>query len=597
MSRPATILPPPKSLAVSFTSQPKQGPVTYAEHLQQVAKITAPAPTLRMLRHGEYLVYPTSSQLAISSPFGKPSRLHSYTAEPTFSTVVVFLLKSNFLTEAMMVTLFEAYPLVYHLYKMMHYTAGIDFSCLREPNRFHATQQFIPLTRITQMMALAMHYNFDVPSMIRFLSGNYTRNHLDVPQIIDRLQSFGVPPDIVADVQRIYTLGSPSAFNVFDTAENIMKYRLYGNHSSITQHLDAVLAAISKEERYSYSIPLPKWMFVFFHNVHCNPQGIITLPGKNPRTISDGSFRPDADAISVNQMHGNEDEPELVYGRAFLHHLIGIYNHRITYADDVIYLFDDDVAAAFRLPKCHPDVAGAFCHIVCGLLLLSAGQTFGSNFSPHNFEPLARARQHVAEALATVEHSHLIAKHHEFINRVVVENPYPPNRRIARVQADALNPGSTKLVRYNMYVDDNLYAATLPFIHLAMAASIESNYIVFGAPDASTRRDTINDEKFYSTTCSPVRRQLGLIVDTTDMMVRIPSDKIDGIRTATEHFHDRRRCYTLRQGASLVGSIGHVASVCPWIRHLSILLRLSVYDGVRINQQTTHQLPFYKSMV
>ena len=485
----------------------------------------------------------------------------------------------------------------YHLYYMVQKTTRVDFTPLQQPNLAFRSQLFIPPTRIFQMLALAIHYNFHIPSMIRFLGGNYTRNHLDVTQIRRDLERFHVPFDIIKDVVRIYTFGSPASFRYHESFENAEKFRRYGNHSSITQHLPSVLSALNKEELHSYCLPLPMWVYRFFQDVHCNPQGLIVIPGKNPRTISDSSFQPDADAVPVNHMHSNRDEPDLVYGSAFMRHLVSVYNQRITYVDDVIFLMDDDVAAAFRLPKYHPDIAGAFCHIVCGLLLISVGQTFGSNFSPHNFEPLARARQHVAEALSCDQYRALTDTHHELIDKVIMEDPYPSDHPKARAKRDLLNQGAPSYIRHNMYVDDNLYAATREYIALAIAASIESNYIVFGRPDNSSRRDTINDEKFYSTKCSPVRRQLGLIVDSTELMVRIPDDKLDAIRVAIEGFHGARRRFTLREGASLVGSLGHIACSCPWIRHLSILLRRSVHDIVRDNTATVHQMPHYLEMV
>jgi len=232
----------------------------------------------------------------------------------------------------------------------------IDFSPLRSPTKGFELQKYIPTTKRFLMLALALHYDLDIPSMIRYLSGNYTKSHVDVPSIISTLRHFDVPPSIIHDVHRIYVQGSPSSFLFHETLDNFQRFRRYGNHSTVMSHIPLLLQALNKEDKYSYTIPLPQWLVDFIPHIHVNPQVNIVNPSKAPRIISDGTFVPDPVAISVNMMYANPDELALVYVDAFLRHLISIWNQHVTYPDDVILLFDDDVAAAFRLLKYHPDI-------------------------------------------------------------------------------------------------------------------------------------------------------------------------------------------------------------------------------------------------
>ena len=47
-------------------------------------------------------------------------------------------------------------------------------------------------------------------------------------------------------------------------------------------------------------------------------------------------------------MIDKKNEPELVYGHAFDHYLVEVWNQRITYPNKDIYAFDDDVKGSFR---------------------------------------------------------------------------------------------------------------------------------------------------------------------------------------------------------------------------------------------------------
>ena len=178
-----------------------------------------------------------------------------------------------------------------------------------------------------------------------------------------------------------------------------MDFFRYGNHSSILKDPDKTMKAMNKEDKNQYLITLPSWLARFIRHLHLTPQGLLWKPGKNDRLIWDGSFITNWQAISINMMLTNHTEPEIIYGSNFERHLESIWNLRITYPKSDILLFDDDVKGAFRHCKYHPDVASAFAFIIEQFLFVPLGGTFGSITSPPNFEPIARARDHLAHFL------------------------------------------------------------------------------------------------------------------------------------------------------------------------------------------------------
>ena len=107
-------------------------------------------------------------------------------------------------------------------------------------------------------------------------------------------------------------------------------------------------------------------------------------------------------------------EPKVMYGDAFQRHIDRTWNSRINFPNKELYLFDDDIKGAFRHPKYHPDVAGAFSFVVSKYLMFFLGQTFGSTVSSQNWEPLARIRTHLVAAFSPLRD--LLSKYDTLIN-------------------------------------------------------------------------------------------------------------------------------------------------------------------------------------
>jgi hypothetical protein len=122
-------------------------------------------------------------------------------------------------------------------------------------------------------------------------------------------------------------------------------------------------------------------------------------------------------------------------------------------------------------------------------LIMNTGLTFGDNTSPSNWEPIARARQQLAQHLW---HQHdIIERGRKYLPEITFEPPATPTERaqFTRAIQDSLNPGvidtNGKRIspRYNHHVDDNMYGDISENMERTAAASIVSLYEIAGYPD------------------------------------------------------------------------------------------------------------------
>jgi hypothetical protein len=68
-------------------------------------------------------------------------------------------------------------------------------------------------TNQSLVTACFLHFNFDTPSVVRCIGGQHIAAHRDVPAIMKELRCAGVDPAVLADLERIYTVGSPALCN------------------------------------------------------------------------------------------------------------------------------------------------------------------------------------------------------------------------------------------------------------------------------------------------------------------------------------------------------------------------------------------------
>ena len=444
-----------------------------------------------------YGKYPTASTLT-SGVFGRPSKNHSFTTDVVFDHIIIFLLKSALLDSHTLQTLLQVHPLYSHLYISISRFKTLDFRPLSCPNRDYASQKTIPFIKRMRFLACILHYNFHAGSVFRFLKNNHTNAHINSKKLYNELTGI-VPPHINKYLYRALNTGAPSKINAHSSRKNFLDYLKYGNHKSIDINSPLVAKALNKEDKYDFVMHFPAWIARFVHNLHLSPEGILIKPNKNDRIVFDASFKIHYNSHSLNTSWTHPwEEPPIHYGTALLRHLTRIWNLRITYADDEILLWDDDVAGAFRLIKYNPEIAQAFSAIVHNTLWIPTGQVFGGNTSAQNFEGLARARELLAEHLSSPKHAHLQIKHAKLLQLIRFSNPHNKNTLFTPATPDSKNKGVLNKngehtnTKHNMFVDDNVIAEIPSKMHQAQAASAESLFRIAGFPNETMRRSPLS---------------------------------------------------------------------------------------------------------
>jgi hypothetical protein len=567
----------------SRTSIPPAQTSSYAEFLRQT------------IEKGKLLLHNKSS-------FGGATKHLTFTRDPDFFNILIHVLNSQFLSKpslaSISATCLGCNQFIKTYIDFQQHPR--DISVLHHPTvpRHQLGEAFIQL---------AFGANLEIPLMLSCLRGEYSGDYRDINKIISTLANHGCPAGLISDISRVFTVGAPATFQARSTKSNFYSFLNYGNHSSARDFKPTLSSSIQKEIDRAYTVPLPSWLAPFIPNIHISPLGLLEKAGKKPRLIIDHSYQPQDNqltlpsSISVNQMHGVTSETPLEYGTTFMRHLIRLYNLRISHPKDTIYLFDDDISAAFRHVKYNLFVAGAFSSIANQTLLIPCAQTFGSNTSPSNYETLALCRSFLAEKLSSEMHSNLIDLHKAYLELVrwADDKETSSNRIIATCVRDFLNKGvlvdghPVNTPQYP-FVDDSLYADLKKRILQAIAASIEACFIIFGARDDSLRPCPLSLEKFIETKCSPVRQQLGIIINTNTMCICIPQSKLAILeQLISTTLHQHRKQITVLEGATLLGNMDHIASYIPWFRHTYLTMRSSFNTAISHLKRAVEQSDDY----
>lgn len=228
---------------------------------------------------------------AARNVFGAPSLKHSFHREPDFYNISIFLLKGTWLDYGSFANVLKASPLIATLWVALVDLVDVPFQNLCKPDLHYKSHKSIPQDRVDWFTACAFFYNFDMPSVIRFVGGNYTASYRDVSTIIQQLKECGNCDDhLLQEIQRVFTVGCPPEFVAESSQTNFLTYLNYGNHSSAEKNSSKLLKAMVKEASRHYIMPFPDWFARFAPNVHLTPQGLLQKPGKNDRPIWDGSF-------------------------------------------------------------------------------------------------------------------------------------------------------------------------------------------------------------------------------------------------------------------------------------------------------------------
>ena len=103
---------------------------------------------------------------------------------------------------------------------------------------------------------------------------------------------------------------------------------------------------MNKEEKNSHVLPFKLWVVYFSPHCRATPQGIREKHGKF-RVIFDSLTQTSPDKVVLYHETTTDLEAEIHFGQAKLKFFINIYNWRVSYPMETIYLALADITACF----------------------------------------------------------------------------------------------------------------------------------------------------------------------------------------------------------------------------------------------------------
>jgi hypothetical protein len=343
---------------------------------------------------------PNNIKLMVDQPFGKDNLNQCFYLQKTGKQALFLILTSGYLTNTAKKKLERAFPPARQLSQIMRKYQEVDFRTLQGFQAGWEKQKELPLAQRDMATACLLHFKLSLPAMVRWIGGPHVAAHRDNKTIFERIKKTCKDADY-QQLVRIFTHGSPTYINAECLQPNYEASRKYGNHSSINNNPAMVHKTLNKQVARGAAIMLDPSLFDFCENMKQTPQGILGIDHlyKKPRVVCDSSHRPEPWCESINDWTNKQNEPGLEFAQSFEQTLIWIWNLRITYPKNEIYVCDDDASNAFKQVKYPPNLAGLHCYVVDGTLYAETEQTFGDCTSPSNWEPIALCRSQHAQAL------------------------------------------------------------------------------------------------------------------------------------------------------------------------------------------------------
>lgn len=444
------------------------------------------------------------------------------------------------------------------------------------------------------MSCALIRFNFVYADLIRWLAGEYTNAHRDwssVFQLADQIAKVptpvGSPPIDIERAIHISTSGAPIAGLYECSFADLARREKYDNHAPLRQVTDAVRKKFEKEERLSYQIALPRFLWAFIYGLFISPiTFVVRRPGEEGRICPDPSnpihnedtgaanaYIPDAGAP------GAEDEnPPVFYGSAFTRLLIWIYNLRVARPNVEILAHVDDISAAYHRILYHPMMGVVFAQVFAEFLMLPIGLIFGAKSSPSWYMLPAEIRAHYA---ALGDFGNLTS---ELANELNLPPPLTPKQqaKLTKADADSKNPGNPQSAApflHSSFVDDTATAAWPEKIRQAVNQSVLSAYVVFGFPGEDRRPSPLNPDK-WDQSVAAVFKYLGFIIDTRIMVVIWPIEKRVQLAKLLDDTWLNPSVSTVnpKEASQLLGLVRHGGLVCPLGIYLSLRLQFELND-------------------
>jgi hypothetical protein len=130
--------------------------------------------------------------------------------------------------------------------------------------------------------------------------------------------------------------------------------------------------------------------------------------------------------------------------------------------------------------------------------------------------------------------------------------------------------GIEKDLPVQIYVDDALLLGHSKWqILMKLAALIEAIFGIMVEPDTMVRQCPLAMDKWEEMVIGPVQKMLGLVIDTCQLTVSIPSNYVNELLLLLNNtWYCGRKQFTVSEAQKLTGKLGHLTEGTTWIFHL-----------------------------
>jgi hypothetical protein len=473
----------------------------------------------------------------------------------------------------------------------------VDFRPLRDPNPSWEQETGINAIRAKMMTACFIYYDFDTPTVVRFIGGPHIGAHRrDTKAILKELK--GKATDKAwHDLEWLYTRGAPHHCNAEATEDNFMAYFLYGNHKSAYTDLPTTWKSLVKDFKSSYSLCTDERIIVFLLHAHCTPLGMVNVLHhyKKARPVFDSTHHPYPWCFAINDWTSKYNEPTLEFPEKFLEYLIWIWNLRITYILLELYLAGDDMGGAFRNGKWNPFLVAMHLLHFAGLLHILTSLTFGDTTSPPNFEAIPVCRSQYAQWVwVNIANVFMLVAH--WLPSLKFAADPTPAEQASFVQAnrDELNQGvldsngSRMPPKFGHHVDDCMYADIKEYMPQTVGSSVFSLYRLLGEPQQHLP-NPLSRIKFENK-FSHQRRICGRMIDSRRLTVSLTPERREILVNELQTWLTKKR-FVLLEAASLCGLLSDAAQINRWAWPLFYQLRNTLSEVIRARHHQGIAIP------
>ena len=449
------------------------------------------------------------------------------------------------------------------------------------------------------MACAFLRFNCDYGDMIRWLEGPYTDFHRDWDHTFAELEKVrqhtpakGFPTPDYPRAFQACTQGVPLKANYKSSYKSCSAREKADLSPDLVKNTAAVDEQLRKEEKLSYHIILPRWIWQFFPGLFLAIFRVAYRWGDpKPRLCVDPSTKispTDTGNVNRNIPDPGVDEdknPSIHYGDAFDRYLAWIWNLRITYPTEDIIQMTDDISAAFHRCLYHPDMGPAFATVWKDYLIIPVSAIFGSKSSPAEYMLRGELRSHYTNFMLVPSEAFDI----DLIQRLQLPNP-PDDMEIelfAKAVADDINHGITfdkdgnPERRQPVFVDDSPTAHILNEFLKSAAASVYAAYVLFGTPEDDPNRPPCINPRKWTDEVNHQMQFLGYFIDTRSMVVAWPIAKREKLRILIDEVltaHDAGEPCTPHSISRVLGLIRHAAPVAPMGISRSLRLQFTLND-------------------